>query len=65
MLNMKLSPDYVRTTLQEAHGAAGMIFAYAIRAKLVEDNPTEGAAVPKKRRTDEEIKENPIEELYI
>jgi integrase len=42
-----------------------MIFRYAVRDKLIKDDPTVGANVPKKRKTVAEIKESPIEESYL
>lgn len=62
---IKLSKSYARSTLLGAHGAAGMIFEYAIRTKKIKDDPTIGAVVPKKRKTIEEIKENPVEGMYL
>ncbi len=61
----KLSLDYVRTTVQGANISGGMIFRYAIRHKLIKDDPTIGVIVPKKRKTVEDIKGEVIEELYL
>lgn len=60
-----LSKQYARTTVQGVNITAGMIFRYAIRDKMIKDNPTVGVIVPKKRKTVDEIKEDPIEELYL
>lgn len=57
--------DYARTTVQGVNTTAGMIFKYAVRDKLIKDNPTDGVVIPKKRKTIEEIKENPIDEMYL
>ncbi|MCR6097770.1 site-specific integrase [Salipaludibacillus agaradhaerens] len=60
-----IAPDYARTTVQGVNTTAGMIFRHAIKDKLIRDNPTNGAIVPKKRRTVEEIENNDIEEKYL
>ena len=61
----ELSTQYARTTVQGVNIAASMIFRYAIRDKMIKDDPTVGVIVPKRRKTIEEIKENPIDELYL
>ncbi|KAA0941578.1 site-specific integrase [Sporosarcina sp. ANT_H38] len=60
-----MAPDFARSTLQGINITAGMIFRYAIRDKKIKDDPTVGATVPKKRKTVEEIKEDPVEGLYL
>jgi len=61
----ELSTQYARTTVQGINITAGMIFRYAIRDKMIKDDPTVGVVVPKKRKTVDEIKEDPIEESYL
>lgn len=60
-----LSIKYARTTIEGIHTAAGMIFRYAIRDKLIKDNPTIDVVIPKKRKTVEEIESEPIEQGYL
>lgn len=61
----ELAPEFSRNTLQGINGTAGMIFRYATRVKKIKDDPTVGAIVPKKRKTVEEIKADPVEESYL
>ncbi|RKD22588.1 integrase [Ammoniphilus oxalaticus] len=61
----ELSAQYARTTVQGVNTTAGMIFKYAVRDKLVKDDPTAGVIVPRKKRTVEEIESDPIEERYL
>lgn len=61
----KLSKDYARTTVKGVHGTAGMIFRYAIRNKLIKDDPTVDVIIPKKRRTVEEIESDPTDQKYL
>ena len=60
-----MAPDFARTSLQNINVAAGMIFEYAVRVKKIKDDPTVGVIIPKKRKTVEEIKEDPVEGLYL
>ncbi|GKV70228.1 site-specific integrase [Sporosarcina sp. NCCP-2716] len=60
-----LAPLYARTTLQGVNVTAGMIFRYAIRDKKIKDDPTVGVVIPKKRKTVDEIKNDPVEESYF
>lgn len=61
----KLSSEYAYNTLSGVHTCAGMIFKYAVKDRLIKDNPATGATVPKKRRTVEEIEAGKIEEGYL
>lgn len=61
----KISQDYARNTVSGVHVCASMIFKYAVKDKLIKDNPATGAVVPKKRRTVEEIETETIEEGYL
>lgn len=61
----ELAQDYERSTVMGAHSAARMIFRYAIRYKYIKDNPSIDIIVPKKRKTVDEVKENPIEALFL
>lgn len=56
---------YARTTIEGVNITAGMIFKYAIKNKLRKDNPCEGAIIPTKVLTVEEIEKDPIEEKYF
>lgn len=56
---------YSRTTISGVHTTANMIFKYAVQHKLRKDNPCEGAVIPKKSITVEEIENTPIEEKYM
>lgn len=56
---------YSRTTISGVHTTANMIFKYAVQHKLRKDNPCEGAVIPKKSVTVEEIEKTPIEEKYM
>lgn len=61
----QLSNDYARTSVKGVHTCAGMIFEYAIRDKLIKDNPVKGTIIPKKRKTVEEIESETIEQGYL
>lgn len=61
----KLSPNLERTTVQGINTTAGMVFKFAIRNKLMKDNPCDGIVIPQKRKTIEEIREHNIEEKYL
>ncbi|MBD8026464.1 site-specific integrase [Ureibacillus sp. Re31] len=61
----KLSAEYARNTVSGVHTTAGMIFKYAVKDKLIKDNPTTGAVLPKKRKTVEEIESEPLDEGYL
>lgn len=61
----EIAPDYARTTVQGVNTTAGMIFRYAVRDKLIKDDPTVGVVIPKKRKTVEEIESEPIEQGYL
>ncbi|QDQ01162.1 site-specific integrase [Lysinibacillus fusiformis] len=61
----EIAPNYARTTVLGVNITAGMIFKYAIRDKLIKDDPTIGAVIPKKRKTVEEIESEPLERKYL
>ncbi|MBS4197673.1 hypothetical protein [Lederbergia citri] len=61
----KLSTGHERTTVQGINTTANMIFKFAIRNKLVKDNPCIDIVIPQTRKTIEEIKKNNIEEKYL
>ncbi|MBK4212863.1 tyrosine-type recombinase/integrase [Bacillus safensis] len=65
ILNDLTEQGYARNTISGVHTTAGLIFKYAIQQKLLKHSPTEGAVVPKKRLTVEDIENNPIEEKYF
>lgn len=56
---------YARTSISGINTCANMIFKYAKRNKLIKDNPRDGAVVPKKSVSVEEIENNSIEETYF
>lgn len=56
---------YAKTTINGINTCANMIFKYAIRNKLIKDNPREGAIVPKKPKTVEELEINKVEETFF
>lgn len=60
-----IAPNYARTTVQGVNTTAGMIFRQAIKDNLIKKNPADGVIVPKKRRTVEEIENDPLEEKYL
>lgn len=57
--------EYADNTIRGVHTCAGMIFKYAIRNKFIKDSPCEGAVVPRRRKTIEEIENDEIEQLYF
>lgn len=61
----ELSVDYAESTLKGMHGAASLIFKYAVRNKWMSENPATGIAFPKKLKTIEEIKQDNIEGKYL
>jgi len=61
----EISKKYARTTVQGINIAAGMIFRYAKKAKLIEESPNFDVNIPKKRKTVEEIESNPTEQKYL
>lgn len=60
-----IAPDFAYNTLEGINTCAGMVFRYAIRNGLLEDNPRDDIVLPKKRKTIEEIRENKVEEKYL
>lgn len=60
-----LAPDYARTSIQGVNTTAGMIFRYAIKNKLIKDDPSLGVVVPKKQRTVEDIESDKVEGKYL
>jgi len=66
--NMLLDLDkkgYARNSIKGVNTCANMIFNYAIRNKYMEYNPREGATVPKKSITVEDLEKDKIEETYF
>lgn len=57
--------SYADNTIDGVNTCAGMIFKYAIKNKLIKNNPREGAVVPKKPVTIEELEKDSIEEKYM
>lgn len=60
-----LAKDYSRNTLDSVNACANMIFDYAIKDKLIKDNPRDGVTIPKKRMTIADIEADSIEEKYM
>lgn len=56
---------YADNTIDGVNTCASMIFKYAIKNKLIKHNPREGAIVPKKPITIEELEKNSIEEKFM
>lgn len=56
---------YAESTISGVNTCANMIFKYAIRNKLIKDNPREGAVVPKKSKTVEDLENDSIEATYF
>ncbi|MFH5187025.1 tyrosine-type recombinase/integrase [Paenibacillus sp. TAB 01] len=65
ILNDLDDKNYAKTSIEGVHVTAGMIFKYAIHHKMRKDNPCEGAVIPVKKLTVEEIENNTIEEKYL
>lgn len=56
---------YAYTTISGVNTCANMIFKYAIRNKLMVDNPRDGAVVPKKAITVKELENTAVEDTYF
>ncbi|OXM17355.1 tyrosine-type recombinase/integrase [Paenibacillus herberti] len=65
MLNTMDDEGYSKSTIELVHVTANMIYKYAVKMKYRKDNPATGAVIPIRRRTVEEIENNPIEEKYL
>ena len=57
--------DYAKNTINGVNTCANMIFKYAKRNKLIRDNPREGAVIPTKPKTVEQLESDEIEESYM
>jgi integrase len=57
--------DYAKNTISGIHCTANMIFKQAIVWKLLKDNPCQGATIPKKPKTIEDIEKESIENKYF
>lgn len=64
LLNLN-KEGYAHNTISGVNTCANMIFKYAIRNKLIKDNPREDAIVPKKSITVEDLEKDSIEETYF
>lgn len=60
-----LPNHYALNSIKSINTTANMVFKYAIRDKLIKDNPRTDAIIPKKKKTIEEVRENPIEGKYL
>lgn len=56
---------YAKTTIEGVHITAGMIFEWAVKEGLRKDDPTEGAYIPKRALTVEEIEDENLEDSYL
>lgn len=66
--NMLIKLDkegYARNTISGVNTCANMIFKYAIKNKLINENPREDAFIPKKAVTVKQLEEKTIEETYF
>src|SRR5699024_8073674 len=66
--NMLIELDkngYARNTISGVNTCANMIFKYAIKNKLIDENPREDAFIPKKAVTVKQLEERTIEETYF
>ena len=66
--NMLIELDkngYARNTISGVNTCANMIFKYAIKNKLIDENPREDAFIPKKAVTVKQLEETTIEETYF
>jgi integrase len=65
MLNDLDDKDYAKGTIEIVNGTASLIFRYAIKNQMRLGNPCEGATIPVKKLTVEDIENNTIEEKYL
>lgn len=56
---------YARNTINGINTCANMIFKYAIRNKIIKNNPREGAITPRKAQTVEDIEKDSIKETFF
>src|SRR5699024_8930484 len=54
-----------RNTISGVNTCANMIFKYAIKNKLINENPRDDAFIPKKAVTVKQLEETTIEETYF
>src|SRR5699024_3712824 len=57
--------DYAYNTISGVNTCANMIFKYAMKNKLIDENPREDAFIPKKAVTVKQLEETTIEETYF
>lgn len=65
ILNDLHDQDYAKSSVEGVHVSAGLIYKYAIKEKYRKDNPCVGAVIPVKKRTVEDIENEPIEQKYL
>jgi integrase len=65
MLNDLDDKDYSKSTIKLVHDTASLIFRFAIKNKIRLGNPCEGATIPVRKLTVEDIENNSIEEKYL
>jgi integrase len=65
ILNKLDDEGYSKPTIEGVHVTGNLIYKYGVREKYRRDNPAAGAVIPVRRRTVEEIENNPIEEKYL
>lgn len=65
ILNDMFDEEYARSSIEGVHVTAGMIFKYAIKEKYRENNLCNGAVIPEKLQTVEDIENTSIEDEYL
>jgi len=65
ILNDLDDKGYARVTIEGVHVTANMIYKYAIKHKIIKNNPAAGAVIPTKPLTVEEVENNSIKEKYL
>jgi len=57
--------NYAHNTISGVNTCANLIFKYAMKNKLIKDNPRQDAFIPKKAVTVKQLEETTIEETYF
>lgn len=64
-LNKMDDEGYSRSTIEQTHATANMVFKYGIRNKVLLDNPALGSMMPKRTVTVEDIENSSVEDEYL
>lgn len=56
---------YAETTMDSINNCANMIFNYAVRNKIIKENPRKGAVIPKKQVTLEDVEKQSVDQKYF